>query len=201
MGLRVGLTGSMGSGKTTVASIFKNLGAVVLDADQICRDLVLPTKPAWQEVIDAFGTGILNEDQSIDRKKLAHIVFNDDAQKKQLENILHPKVISEEMRLSREIFQKDPQSIIIIEAALLIESGNYRQMDKVIVVTCDEEKLIRRAMARSSMTLEEAQKRVQSQMSQEEKSQRADYILKNDGSMEDLTKKVQELFNELKTLI
>lgn len=198
MGLRVGLTGSMGSGKTTVASIFKNLGAFVIDADEICRELSLPHQPAWREILDAFGTSILNEDQSIDRKKLAHIVFNDKTQKTQLENILHPKVISQEARLSGEIFKKNPQSIIIIEAALLIESGNHRRMNKVIVVTCDDEKLISRAMG--SMTREEAQKRVRVQMPQEEKLRRADYVLQNNGNRENLTKKVQELFIELKTL-
>lgn len=198
MGLRVGLTGSMGSGKTTVASIFKNLGAFVIDADEICRELSLPHQPAWREILGAFGTSILNEDQSIDRKKLAHIVFNDKTQKTQLENILHPKVISQEARLSGEIFKKNPQSIIIIEAALLIESGNHRRMNKVIVVTCDDEKLISRAMG--SMTREEAQKRVQVQMPQEEKLRWADYVLQNNGNRENLTKKVQELFIELKTL-
>lgn len=198
MGLIVGLTGSMGSGKTTAASIFKELGAFIIDADAICRELVIPNRPAWEEIIHSFGKAILKDDQNIDRSKLADIVFSEPAKKKLLENILHPKVIEEEMRLCRQILKEHPQSIIIIEAALLIESGNYRKVDKVIVVTGDHESLILRAMERSSLTREKAILRIQSQMPQEEKVKRADYILENDGTREDFKTKVHELYAELK---
>jgi len=198
MGLIVGLTGSMGSGKTTAASIFKELGAFIIDADAICRELVIPNRPAWEEIIHSFGKTILKDDQNIDRPKLADIVFSEPEKKKLLENILHPKVIEEEMRLCRQILKEHPQSIIIIEAALLIESGNYRKVDKVIVVTGDHESLILRAMERSSLTREKAKLRIQNQMPQEEKVKRADYILENDGTREDFKTKVHELYAELK---
>lgn len=201
MGLIVGLTGSMGSGKTTAASIFKELGAFIIDADAICRELVLPNRPAWEEIIYAFGKSIIKDDQNIDRTKLADIVFSEPAKKERLEKILHPKVIEEEMRLCRQILKERPQSIVIIEAALLIESGNYRKVDKVIVVICDQESLVLRAMERSSLTREKAKLRIQNQMPQEEKIERADYILENNGNREDFKTKVQELFAELKTSI
>lgn len=198
MGLIVGLTGSMGSGKTTAASLFKDLGASVIDADAICRELVLPNQLAWKEITHTFGNAVLKEDKTIDRIKLADIVFNDKTQKALLENILHPKVIDEEMRLCGEIFKINPQAIVVIDAALLIESGNYKKVDKVIVVTCDPESLICRAIKRSSLTREEAILRIQNQMPQEEKIKKADYILQNDGNQEDFRTKVQKLYAELK---
>jgi dephospho-CoA kinase len=201
MGLIVGLTGSMGSGKTTAASILKELGASIIDADAICRELVLPNQPAWEEITHTFGKAILNEDQTIDRTRLANIVFSDKSKKILLENILHPKVFAEEMRLCGQIFKDDPQSVVIIDAALLIESGNLKKVDKVIVVTCDQESLIRRAMKRSTLTREEATLRIQNQMPQEEKVKHADYILQNDGNHEDFKAKVQKLYTELKTTL
>lgn len=201
MGLIVGLTGSMGSGKTTAASLFKDLGASVIDADTICRELVHPNQPAWEEIIHTFGKAILKEDKTIDRIKLADIVFNDKTQKASLENILHPKVIDEEMRLCGEIFKADPQAIVMIDAALLIESGNYKKVDIVIVVTCATENLIQRAMKRSGLTREEAKLRIQNQMSQEEKVKLADYVLQNDGNQEDFKPKVKKLYADLKAVI
>jgi dephospho-CoA kinase len=201
MGLIVGLTGSMGSGKTTAASILAELGARIIDADVICRELVLPNHPAWEEITHTFGKAILKEDLTIDRTQLANIVFNDKNKKTLLENILHPKVIEEEMRLCGQIFKADPQSIVVIDAALLIESGNYKKVDKVIVVTCDQESLIRRAMKRSSLTRKEAKLRIQNQMPQEEKVKQADYILQNDGTLEDFKAKVKNLYIELKATL
>ncbi len=132
MGLLVGLTGTMGSGKSTTASILKKMGAFNIDADALCRDLVQPNRPAWKEVVQAFGEKILQgNDQEIDRGKLAQIVFNDKAKKKQLENILHPRVIKEEKKVAEQIFKDHPEAIVIVEAALLIESGNHRRMDKI----------------------------------------------------------------------
>lgn len=201
MGLIVGLTGSMGSGKTTAASILKELGAKIIDADAICRELVLPNQPAWEEITHTFGKAILNEDLSIDRTQLANIVFNDKNKKALLENILHPKVIDREMSLCRQILKVEPHSIVVIDAALLIESGNHKKVDKVIVVTCSQESLIGRAMKRSSLTCEEAKLRIQNQMPQEEKVKQADYILQNDGNHEDFKTKVQNLYNKLKATL
>ena len=201
MGLLVGLTGTMGSGKSTTASILKKMGAFIIDADALCRDLVQPNRPAWKEVVQTFGEKVLQgNDQEIDRGKLAQIVFNDKSKKKQLENILHPRVIKEEKKLAEQIFKDHPEAIVIVEAALLIESGNHRRMDKTIVVTCDEEQSIQRAMKRSSLNRDEAISRIQNQMPQAEKIKEADYVLQNNSEQEELEVKVQALYSELKTL-
>jgi dephospho-CoA kinase len=201
MGLLVGLTGTMGSGKSTTASMLKKLGAFIIDADAICRDLVKPDRPAWNEVIQVFGKKILQDNgEDIDRGKLAEIVFNDKAKKKQLESILHPRVIEEEKKLAEQLFKNHPDAIVVVEAALLIESGNHRKMDKTIVVTCDEEQSIQRAMKRSFLNRDEAVSRIHNQMQQAEKIKEADFVLQNNSKQEELEVKVQALYSELKTL-
>jgi dephospho-CoA kinase len=201
MGLLVGLTGTIGSGKSTAATFLRNLGAFIIDADAICRDLVLPDRPAWKEVVQTFGKNILQVDsQKLDRAKLAQIIFSDNKKKEQLESILHPKVIEEEKKLAEQTFKDHPEAIVVLEAALLFESGNDQSMDKVIVVLCDEEHSIQRVMKRSSLSRDEAVLRIQNQMPQAEKIKKADFVLHNNGSIEGLKINVQTLFSELKIL-
>jgi len=198
--LLVGLTGGMGSGKTTVAKYFKALGAYVLDADEICRSLVEPEKPAWREIIDLLGNGILRDDQTLDRRKIADIVFNDPEKKKALETILHPRVMAEEQAVYKDILQDDPGALVIIDAALLIESENYRKVDKVIVIACDEETQLHRIMAKNMFSRKDAQNRLRLQMPLEEKIKFADYVLHNDSGLSELKKKAESLFHQLKQL-
>jgi len=198
--LLVGLTGGMGSGKTTVGNLFKALGAYILDADEICRSLVEPGKPAWQEIVDFLGNEIVRNDQTLDRGKIADIVFKDPVKKKALEAILHPRVMEEEQVLYEEILKKNPEALVIIDAALLIESGNYRKVDKVIVIACDEETQLRRIMAKNMFSREDAQRRLQQQMPLEEKIKYADFVLHNDSGLPELEKKVEELFHRLQEL-
>lgn len=198
MALLVGLTGGMGSGKTTVGELFKALGARVLDADVICRSLVEPGKPAWQEIVDLLGDGIIKDDQTLDRRKIADIVFKDPEKKERLEAILHPRVIEEEQAIYKDILKDAPDALVIIDAALLIESGNYRKVDKVIVIACDEETQLERIMAKNMFSREDAQRRLQQQMPLEEKIKFADYVLYNDSGLSGLKKKVEALFHQLK---
>ena len=198
MSLLVGLTGGMGSGKTLAASFFKELGAHIIDADVVCRELVRPGQPAWREIMEGFGEETLSADRTIDREKLAEIVFNDKSKKETLEKILHPRVFDEEQRVYEEIRKNEPDALVVIDAALLIESGNFERMDKVIVVRCDEETQIRRVMDRSSLSREDVQKRIRGQMSLEEKIRKADYVLENNSSMEDLRAESRKLFLQLK---
>ena len=200
MALLAGLTGGMGSGKTTVGELFKSLGAYVLDADVICRSLVEPGKPAWQEIVDLLGDGIIKDDQMLDRRKIADIVFKDLEKKEGLEDILHPRVIEEEQAIYKGIVKDDPDALVIIDAALLIESGNYRKVDKVIVIACDEETQLERVMAKNMFSREDAQRRLQQQMPLEEKIKFADYVLHNDSGLSDLKEKVEALFHQLKQL-
>ncbi len=200
MALLAGLTGGMGSGKTTVGKLFQSRGAYVLDADEICRSLVEPGKPAWQETVDLLGNEVLRDDQTLDRRKVADIVFNDPEKKKALESILHPRVMEEEQAIYKDIMKDDPGALVIIDAALLIESENYRQVDKVIVIACDIEIQLRRIMAKNTFSREDAQRRLQQQMPLEEKVKFADYVLHNDSGLSELEEKVEALFHQLKQL-
>ncbi|MBI4389478.1 MAG: dephospho-CoA kinase [Nitrospinae bacterium] len=200
MALLVGLTGSMGSGKSLAANMLKDLGAKVLDADKICRDLVRPRNPAWREIVDYFGRDVLREDQSLDRSKLAAIVFADPQKKGVLEAILHPKVIDEERRLYDAIRREDPRAVVVVDAALLIESGNYKNMDRVAVVGADEETQTERLLRKGLWTREDILKRIRSQMSLGEKKEKAHFFIPNNTTVEDLRKRIETLYKELKAL-
>ena len=200
MALLAGLTGGMGSGKTTVGKLFKALGAYILDADEICRSLLEPGKPAWNETVDLLGNGILRDDHTLDRRKIADVVFSDLEKKKALEAILHPRVMEEEQAVYKDILKDDPGALVIIDAALLIESGNYRKVDKVIVIACDEETQLHRIMDKNTFSREDAHRRLQQQMPLEEKSKFADYVLHNDSGLSELEEKVEALFHQLKQL-
>lgn len=200
MALLAGLTGGMGSGKTTVAKLFQALGAYVLDADEICRSLVEPGKPAWREIVDLLGKEILMDDQTLDRRKIADIIFNDPEKKKALEGILHPRVFEEEQAKYENILKDHPGALVIIDAALLIESENYRKVDKVIVIACDEENQLDRIMAKNMFSREDAQRRLQQQMPLEDKLKFADYVIRNDSGLSELKDDVESLFHQLKQL-
>ena len=198
MSLLVGLTGGMGSGKSLAASYFKALGAQMIDADRISRELVAPGKPAWKEIIEEFGSNVLNPDQTLNRKQIAAIVFNDESKRKRLEDIIHPRVIVEERRLYEKYRQKNSRVLAVIDAALLIESGNYKNVDKVVVVQCGKEEQIRRVMERDGTARSEVENRLHSQMPLEEKVGFGDYILRNDGTRESLKSQVGELYRNLR---
>ncbi len=199
MSLLVGLTGGMGSGKSLAASYFRELGAQMIDADRISRELVAPEKPAWKEIIEEFGSSVLNSDQTLNRKQVAAIVFNDESKRKKLEDIIHPRVIVEERRLYEKYRQENSRVLAVIDAALLIESGNYKNVDTVIVVQCGREEQIRRVMERDGTARNEVENRLNSQMSLEEKVGFGDYILRNDGTRESLKSQVGELYRDLRS--
>ena len=197
MSLLVGLTGGIGSGKSLAASFFKELGAHIIDADQLSRDLVHPGQTALKEIVNYFGKNILDPTGNLDRRKLAKIVFQDPGKKSILEGILHPKIFKKEQEVFFKICTKDPFAIVIIDAALLIESGNYKHVNKVIVVRSSEESQIQRILSRNAVSFDEAVARIKNQMSLEEKIKYADFILDNNMQQEDLKHKVQELFPQL----
>jgi len=196
--LIVGLTGGVASGKTVVSRILKEEGAYIINADQIARELVLPHKPAWSELIRAFGQEILQEDGSIQRKKLADKVFADPKQRKFLNQILHPRIKEEMDRRAKEIGEKDPEAIVVIDAPLIIELGDHREMDKLIVVTSTQPQQIERLKGRDGTNPEEALRIVSSQMPLKEKLKFADYVIRNEGSMEETKDRAREVYQELK---
>ena len=199
--LIVGLTGGVASGKTAASQVLKEEGAYVIDADQIARELVQPHQPAWNELIRAFGKEILQEDGSLHRKKLADKVFADPKQRKRLNQILHPRIKEEMGRRIKEIGQKDPQAIVVIDAPLLVELGDHHEMDKVIVVTSTQTQQIERLKERDGIGPEAALKILSSQMSLGEKVKLADFIIGNEGSLEETKKRAREVFKELKKVM
>jgi len=195
--LLVGLTGGIGSGKSLAAKFFAEKGAHIIDSDQLSRELVCPGHPALKEIVDVFGEFILDPSGNLDREALAKIIFEDTEKKSALEAILHPKVIVREQEIYLNISASNPSAIVIVDAALLIESGNYMNVDKVIVVQSREEQQVQRILSRGSQSYDQAISRIKNQMSFEEKSKYADYILDNQSQVEDLREKVQEIYDKL----
>jgi dephospho-CoA kinase len=198
--LIVGLTGGVASGKTAVSEVLREEGASIIDADQIARELVEPQRPAWKELVKTFGKEILLGNGSIDRKKLAERVFADPKQRKRLDRILHPLITEEIDRRTREIGQKNPEAIVVIDAPLLIEVGYHRRADKLIVVISSRTEQIERLKVRDGITSDEALRRISSQMPVEEKVKLADFVIQNEGSLAETREKAKEVFRELKRI-
>ena len=196
--LIVGLTGGIASGKSTVADMFKKEGGCVIDVDLISREVVEPGKPAWQEVINLFGRKVLSDDQTINRKKIGDIVFSDIEKRKKLEEIIHPKINEEKLKKIREIEKKDKQAIIIIDIPLLIETNKQNTVDKIVLVYVSPQEQIKRLLKRDGLSVEEAHKRLSSQMPIENKKKFARYIINNEEPLEKVQKQVKGIFRELK---
>ena len=173
----VGLTGGLGAGKTTIAGLFQDCGAQVIDADQLARDVVKPGKPAWKEIKRQFGNGVFHSDQTLNRQALAQVVFHKPSKLKVLQNILHPRVAREQATRTKVIGKTFPQAVIIYDAALLIEAGAHRRMDHVIVVKADRSTQISRVCHRDGLTKTEALRRIRQQMPLRQKLQYADTVL------------------------
>jgi len=196
--LRVGLTGSIGVGKSYVASLFEELGCHVLDADQTAREVVLPGTPGLKVVTEAFGEEILNPDGTLNRKQLGALVFADEAQRQRLNYLLHPFIIARQDEILNEWEAEDPEGIGIVDAALMIESGGYRRFDKLIVVHCRPEVQLERLMLRDNLSRDEAQRRIDSQMPQEEKQKFADYLIDTSDGFELTREQTIKVYNDLR---
>ena len=197
----IGLTGGIGSGKSLAASYFKELGANIIYADQISRQLVEPGQVAWKEISEKFGADCFNQDQSLNREKIAAEVFENDDKRNILESIIHPRVLAEEQKLYKSYQLSNPGAVVIIDSPLLIESGNYKNVDKVILVKCSMYLQIRRVMKRNEKFQEDVKNRLKSQMPLKEKVKYTDYILNNEGTREDLKSQVSSLYPKLKSLV
>jgi len=182
--LRVGLTGSIGVGKSFVTSVFEELGCHVLDADLTAREVVMPGTPGLKAITEEFGEEILNTDGSLDRKRLGALIFADQAKRERLNQILHPFIIARQDEIMRGWEAEDPNGIGIIDAALMIESSGYKRFDKLIVVHCRPEVQLERLMLRDKLSREEALRRISSQMPQEEKQKFADYLIDTSDGFE-----------------
>ncbi|MEZ4546841.1 MAG: dephospho-CoA kinase [Thermodesulfobacteriota bacterium] len=193
----LGLTGNIASGKSTVARMLEGMGARIIDADQIAREVVEPEKPAWVDIVKKFGPGILSPDGAIDRRRLGEIVFGDESKRRLLMDITHPR-IKEAVRERLAEFKEENAPVVVIEAALIVEKGGLREfLDGLIVVTADEEAQIERLVKRSGHTREEALARIGSQMPAGEKALHADYLIDNSGTEEETEAEVKRLWEEI----
>ena len=189
----VGLTGNIAAGKSTVTSIFKELGAHIIDWDELARQVVRPHSKAWKEISEHFGKGILNVDLTINRQKLADIVFSNKRELTKLNQIVHPEVFEMDERATNEIRNRDPDALIIKDIPLLFEVTRPVFVNKVIVVSASEETQLRRLEERG-INRRDAQKRIKCQLSLEEKIKSADFVINNDGPLEDTRRQVEDIF-------
>lgn len=194
---KVGLTGGIASGKSTVSGMFRELGVPVIDADVIAREVVAPGSRALEAIVDAFGEEVLTEEKSLNRARLGEIVFSDPAKKKVLEGILHPEIIAEQDRRLKGLEREGRTPVAIVDAAVMIESGSWKRFDSLVVVDCDESQQIGRLRLRNGMNEEEAVRRVNAQMPLSEKVKYADHVIDNRGSIDDTRKQVEELMKLL----
>jgi dephospho-CoA kinase len=198
--LRVGLTGSIGVGKSFVSAVLAELGGHVVDADTTAREVVAVGSAGLEKVVETFGASVLQADGTLDRVRLGAIIFADEEQRQLLNSILHPFIIAAQDEQLRAWEALDPEGIGIVDAALMIESGGYRRFDKLIVVHCRPEVQLARLMARNNLTEDEARQRISAQMPQEEKMRHADFLIDNSGDMAETRKRTEEVFQALSAM-
>jgi dephospho-CoA kinase len=196
--LIVGLTGGIASGKSLVAKVFKDLGAHIIDADKIVHELLEPGQQAWEEVVKYFGPEIVFSDKTIDRRKLGEIVFNDAEKRAWLNQCLHPKVFAVYTARVKHLCARALHAIIVLDAALLIETGYHKKMDRIVVVYADQEQQMERLANRDRFSREQALLRIRSQMPLSEKRKEADYVIENTGTREETEQQAREIFQKLK---
>lgn len=193
----VGLTGGIASGKSTVAKILQSLGAAIVNADDLAREVAEPGHEAWKEIVASFGADILQSDQTLDRQKLRTLIFNQPEARKRLESIIHPRVraLAEE-RIRQYAAAGYP--VVIYEVPLLFEGNLQEWLRPVILVACDVETQTARLQKRDHLTAAEAEKHIAAQMSLKDKRRLADYVIENNGSLEDLERQTRQILEKLK---
>jgi dephospho-CoA kinase len=191
--MKVGLTGGIGAGKSTVADLFSQKGAVVIRSDELARQVIEPQTPGFQQVIDRFGKDFVNSEGYIDRAKLAQIVFQDDAALKDLENIIHPLVRS---KTNQIIDQHTSETIIVNEIPLLLEKKMESLFDFLVIVISSEKNRLER-LAQRGLAAEQATARMAKQVSDEERKAAADFLIVNDGNLDQLEADVEKIWQTL----
>lgn len=201
--LRVGLTGGLACGKSTVAMMFSDLGAHIIYADKVAHELYRPGQPVYAELVKRFGSEIVQPDGEIDRSRLAAIAFGN-GRVEDLNKIVHPAVVRRQEQMMYEISGREPNAVIMVEAALIFEAGVKDRFAKTIVVTCRPEQKVARFAQRAGLdeaaATAEAERRNKAQLPDAEKIRRADYVIDNSGSLERTRQQVERIYAELKTL-
>ena len=196
----VGLTGSIATGKSTVSAMLSELGGVIIDADKIVRQVQRPGEPALREIVEFFGEEILLPNQELDRAKLGSLVFGNEDNRQRLNSIVHPRVRDERDRQTAAAIRANPQAVVIWDIPLLIETGIYKEVDKVVVVYVDPDTQWQRLLARDELSPEQAKSRIAAQMSIEQKKEYADYLIDNRGSREETQAQVRAVWEALAAL-
>jgi dephospho-CoA kinase len=192
----IGLTGGIGSGKSTVSRFLSKLGAVILDTDKIGHEVLQPGREAYKKVVNEFGRSILTSGGEIDRVRLGELVFHDDEAREHLQNIMHPEI--DKILLARlEEYRRKEVKVVVLEAAVLLESGKTWQVDEIWVTVASEPTVLNRLKGRPRLSEEEARKRIRSQMSNEERIKKADVVINTDCTLAELKARVTELWTRL----
>ena len=195
--LLVGLTGSIATGKSTVSKMFAHLGARVIDADLLAREVVMPGQSAYRKIVEEFGPGVVQADGALDRKALGAIVFADPARRKRLEEITHPAIGARQQRMLAALDEEAFEGIVLWDAALLFEGGGVAKMDRVVVVFADPETERRRLMDRDGLSEADARARIASQMPITEKAKLAHHVIDNSGAREETERQVRAVYGAL----
>jgi len=198
--LRVGLTGSIATGKSFVSGVLAGLGCRVVDADELARLVVEPGTEGLRAVVEEFGAEVLSASGTLDRARLGALVFGDARRRERLNSILHPLIIAEQDALLRRWEAEDRRGVAVVDAALMIESGGYRRFDTLIVVHCRPEVQLERLMRRNNLSREEAERRIAAQMPQEEKLRYADFSIDTSGSFEETRARTEEVYKDLRRM-
>ena len=195
--LKIGLTGGIGAGKSSVSKLFQEWGTYVFDADSVAKEILEENQTAQNEIISEFGTDILNKKNKIEKAKLARIAFQDENSQLRLNTIIHPYIFSEIDKEFDKILQSRNYELFCVDAALIYESGADTHMDYVIVVISNLKLRIERVMKRGGLTREELLKRIELQWTDDEKVSMADFVIHNNGSEEDLRLECEEVYEKI----
>jgi len=195
-----GLTGGVASGKSTAARMFEALGATIIDADRIGHECLLASAPTYQEVVKAFGSAILDASGAIDRRRLSALVFADADKLRQLNAIVHPRIIARVEELAGRYQAETPGTVVVVDAALIFETGIGGHFSKVAVTWCRPEQQVERLMLKTGLSRAEAEQRIAAQMPTDEKKRRADYVIDCSGSLDQTLAQAKALYAEFKRL-
>ena len=198
--LRVGLTGGLASGKSFVGHALAELGCQLIEADELGHQVLLPGAEAYDAVVNEFGDEILDQDRHIVRRRLGALVWDHPERLAKLNSIVHPAVIAREEGIIAKIAQTDPAAIVVVEAAILVETGSYRRFERLIVVVCTVEQQVERAMKRGAYSKEEVLARLSRQLPLEEKVRVADYVIDTSGTKEHTLEQVTSVYKSLRSL-
>jgi dephospho-CoA kinase len=198
--LKVGLTGGLASGKSFVGQALADLGCHLIQADEIGHQVLARGGEAFGPVVAEFGAGILSQDGSIDRPRLAAEVFTNPKRLAVLSRLVHPPVIRRENELTADIATREPGAIVVVEAAVMIEAGSYTRFDKLILAVCTLAQQVERAMLRDRISREKALARISRQMPLEEKLKFADYIIDTSGDQADTLRQVLEVYRQIRSM-